>query len=95
MGAGLLRPALVDAALALLLVETLWLLRRAGRGVGGGRRFVWTFAAAGAGLLLALRSVLAGWPPWVALAALAAAGVGNLLHVASPRPAPASARPRA
>ena len=83
LAGGLLRPALLDAILALLALETLWLAWRARRGGGNGPslRFAVSFAVAGAGLLLALRAVIAGWPPWVALAALAAAGVGNALHV--------------
>ncbi|HEY0776709.1 MAG TPA: hypothetical protein VGD56_01965 [Gemmatirosa sp.] len=87
--AALLRPALIDAVLALLGLETAWLLWRARRaedvGAAGRRtamRFALSFAVAGAGLLLALRAVLAGWPPWVALGGLAAAGAGNALHVA-------------
>lgn len=76
----LLRPALVDAILVLLAAESLWLARRGRQ--GGGTAFAWSFAAAGTGLLVALRAVLAGWPAWVALAGLAAAGAGNALHVA-------------
>ena len=81
--AALLRPALVDGMLALLAVETSWLVRRARRGEGGAARDALSFAAAGAALLIAIRGLLAGWPAWSVLAALAVAGVGNVLHVAA------------
>ncbi|GJG86871.1 hypothetical protein tb265_20520 [Gemmatimonadetes bacterium T265] len=79
--AALLRPALVDAVLALLALESVWLGWRGRRTGAPGAGFVLSFAGAGAGLLIALRAVLAGWPAWVALAGLAAAGVSNLLHI--------------
>ncbi len=81
--AALLRPALVDAVLALLALESLWLAWRGRRTGAPGAGFVLSFAGAGAGLLVALRAVLAGWPAWVTLAALAAAGVANVAHVGS------------
>lgn len=84
LAGGLLRPALIDAILVLLAIETLWLAwrtRRSGNDAPS-LRFALSFAMAGAGLLVAVRAVLAGWPPEVALVALAAAGVGNALHVA-------------
>ena len=77
----LLRPALVDGILVLLAVEALWLARR-DRARGTSAAFAGSFAAAGAGLLVALRAVLANWPAWIALAGLAVAGAGNALHVA-------------
>ena len=80
----LLRPALVDAVLLLLGGETLWLVWRGRRGGdrAPGVGFALSFAGAGAGLLLALRAVLAGWPAWVVLAGLGVAGVANAWHVA-------------
>ncbi|MDQ6925622.1 MAG: hypothetical protein M3154_05225, partial [Candidatus Eremiobacteraeota bacterium] len=81
----LLQPALVDAVLALLAGETLWLVWRGRRRANGapGLAFALSFAGAGAGLLLALRAVLAGWPAWTALVGLAVAGAANVWHVAA------------
>jgi hypothetical protein len=40
-----------------------------------------SFLASGAGLLLALRAVLAGWPSWAPLVALAVSGMTHVVHV--------------
>jgi hypothetical protein len=79
----LLQPVLVDAILALVLIEGVILvgLRRAGRRVPSVAQTV-TFLGAGAALLLAVRAVLAGWPTVVALGALAVAGLSHAAHVA-------------
>ncbi len=79
----LLQPVLVDAILALVVLEGVVLvaLRRAGRRVPSVAQTV-TFLGAGAALLLAVRAVLAGWPTVVALAALALAGLSHAAHVA-------------
>ncbi len=73
---------LVDAVLALVAVEAValvWLRRTRGRGPTAMQTL--TFLASGAGLLLALRAVLAGWPRWAALAALAVAGLTHVAHL--------------
>lgn len=72
----------VDAILALVALEAVVLvaLRQVGRRVPTVGQTV-TFLGAGAALLVAVRAALAGWPTWVALGALAVAGVAHALHV--------------
>ena len=76
------QTTVVDAILALVAVEAVVLvaLRRLGRRVPTVGQTV-TFLGAGAALLVAVRAALAGWPTWVALAALALAGLAHALHV--------------
>lgn len=72
-----------DLALAIIVVEAavIWLLRRrAGRGPGLGD--VAPFLAAGAFLVLALRTALVGAPWYCTAAALAASGVAHAVDVA-------------
>jgi hypothetical protein len=69
----ILSGRIVDVALAVLVIEILWLswrYRRTGRGLPPGLLF--TNAGAGGSLMLALKAVLtgAGWP-WIAAALLA------------------------
>ena len=73
---------LVDAILALVAVEAIalvWLRRRRGRGPTALQSL--TFLGSGAALLLALRAVLAGWPTWAPLGALAVAGLAHVAHL--------------
>jgi hypothetical protein len=73
---------LVDAILALVAVEAVvlvWLRRTRGRGPTAIQTL--SFLASGAGLLLALRAVLAGWPSWAPLVALAVSGMTHVVHV--------------
>ena len=73
---------IVDALLVLLAVEAValgWWWRRTGRGVAP-RAFL-PFLAAGAGLLLAMRTALAGgWWGWVGLW-LALAGIAHAVDL--------------
>lgn len=75
--------AVADVALAVILIEagTLWLLRRR---TGAGPRLgdVAPFLAAGAFLVLALRSALVGAPWYCTVAALAASGVAHGVDLA-------------
>ena len=66
-----------DLALAVLAIEAaaiLWARRRDGIRIA---LDVGLFLLAGAGLLVALRAALVGWPPAVILIALAVAGVAQ------------------
>jgi hypothetical protein len=73
---------LVDAILALVAVEAValvWLRRARGRGPTTSQTL--SFLGAGAALLLALRGSLSGWPVWLELAMLLAAGVAQVVHL--------------
>lgn len=75
--------AVADLLLAIILIEAaaLWLFRRR---TGRGPRLaeVAPFLAAGAFLVLALRSALVGAPWWCVAAALAASGLAHAVDVA-------------
>jgi hypothetical protein len=73
---------LVDAILALVAVEAValvWLRRARGRGPTTIQTL--SFLGSGAALLLALRGALSGWPVWLELAMLLAAGVAHIVHL--------------
>lgn len=79
----ILSGRIVDVALAVLVIEVLWLAwhhRRTGHGLPPGQLF--TNAGAGGSLMLALKAVLTGaaWP-WIAAALLASL----VFHVADLR----------
>jgi hypothetical protein len=74
--------SLIDAILALVACEAMaltWLRRRRARGPTVTQTL--TFLGSGAALLLALRAVLAGWPTWAPLLALAVAGLAHVAHL--------------
>jgi hypothetical protein len=73
---------LVDAILALVAIEAVALVwRRRVRGRGPTTSQTLSFLGSGAALLVALRGTLAGWPVWVALAALLAGGMAHVVHL--------------
>jgi hypothetical protein len=74
---GLASGWLVDAVIALLLLEGLALLLWHRLGRGPSPRAWWPMLAAGLGLLLTLRTALAGAPTVWPLACLAAAGAAH------------------
>lgn len=73
---------LADLALAIIVLEAaviFWVRRAQGVRI---LVDIGPFLAAGAGLLIALRAALVGWPPTVIVAALALAGVAHCVDLA-------------
>lgn len=71
---------IADVALAILALEAvvLWAVSRRRPGLFRG---VAPFLVAGAGLLLALKGALAGWPPTAILGGLTLSGVAHALDL--------------
>lgn len=74
---------IADIALVVLALEVaaIWLVARR-RSRPGLFRAVAPFLVAGAGLILALKAALAGWPPAVVVAALTLSGAAHAVDLA-------------